>query len=108
MGGTVKPKRIEINTQRIHRRRVTQNQDSTAPIATLDPTQTPTTPLPVPAPSRLIRFPSVHDRTGLSRSTVWRLERKGAFPRHRRISPNAVGWLEQEIEEWIQTRTRAA
>jgi prophage regulatory protein len=104
----VKPKRIDINTQRIHRRRVTQNQDSTAPIATPDPTQAATTLLPAAAPSRFIRFPSVHDRTGLSRSTVWRLERKNAFPKHRRISPNAVAWLEQEIEEWIQTRKRAA
>jgi predicted DNA-binding transcriptional regulator AlpA len=47
-----------------------------------------------PVPLRLIRFPTVRERTGLSRSTVWRLERQGAFPKHRRISPNAVGWLD--------------
>ena len=80
----------------------------TPPITTPEPDQAPVAPSPVSLPSRLIRFPGVRDRTGLSRSTVWRLERKGAFPKRRRISPNAVGWLEHEIEEWIQMRTRAA
>jgi prophage regulatory protein len=53
---------------------------------------------------RMIRFPTVRDRTGLSRSTIWRLERQGEFPRHRRISPNAVGWLEHEVDAWIMRR----
>ena len=55
-------------------------------------------------PMRLLRFPAVHHRTGLSRSTIWRLERRGDFPKHRRISPNAVAWLEQEVVGWIRTR----
>lgn len=53
---------------------------------------------------KLVRFPSVRERTGLSRSTIWRLERRGDFPRHRRISPNAVAWVEHEISEWIAAR----
>lgn len=55
-------------------------------------------------PLRFLRFQAVRDRTGLSRSTIWRLERRGEFPRHRRISSNAVGWLEQEIEAWMLTK----
>jgi len=39
---------------------------------------------------KLLRFPAVRERTGLSRSTIWRLEREGDFPKHRRISANAV------------------
>jgi prophage regulatory protein len=63
----------------------------------------------VPAPDRarslkLLRFPAVRERTGLSRSTIWRLEREGAFPRHRRISANAVAWVEDEVLSWIQSR----
>src|SRR5258708_7525755 len=58
-------------------------------------------------PLRFIRFAAVKDRTGLSRSTIWRLERQGAFPKHRRISSNAVGWLEQEINEWVLWRAQA-
>jgi prophage regulatory protein len=53
---------------------------------------------------KLLRFPAVRERTGLSRSTIWRLEREGDFPRHRRISPNAVAWVEDEVLSWIQSR----
>lgn len=53
---------------------------------------------------RLLRFPDVRVRTGLSRSTIWRLERQGQFPRHRRVSSNVVAWLESEVSEWIRSR----
>jgi prophage regulatory protein len=53
---------------------------------------------------RIIREPAVHDITGLSRTTRWRLEREGKFPPRRRLSDNAVGWLESEIREWIASR----
>jgi len=53
---------------------------------------------------KLLRFPAVRERTGLSRSTTWRLERQGAFPRHHRISANAVAWVEDDIARWIQSK----
>lgn len=59
------------------------------------------------APSKFLRFRAVHERTGLSRSTIWRLERVGAFPRHRRLSANAVGWVEEEIDGWMLSRAAA-
>lgn len=62
---------------------------------------------PANVPLRFLRFPSVRARTGLSRSTIWRLERRGEFPRHRRISTNAVGWIEAEISNWIRQRADA-
>jgi prophage regulatory protein len=58
-------------------------------------------------PLKFLRFSAVRERTGLSRSTIWRLERRGVFPRHRRISANAVGWLEQEVNEWVLWRVKA-
>jgi prophage regulatory protein len=58
-------------------------------------------------PLRFLRFSAVRERTGLSRSTIWRLERQGVFPKHRRISANAVGWLEQEVNEWVLWRIKA-
>jgi prophage regulatory protein len=105
-GGTVKPK--SIDTSRIQARHDAQAHHANEPVTAQESNQASATTRPAAPPLRLIRFPSVRERTGLSRSTVWRLERKGAFPKHRRISPNAVGWLEHEIEEWIQTRMRAA
>jgi prophage regulatory protein len=59
---------------------------------------------PDPPPARLLRFSVVRERTGLSRSTIWRMERRGLFPRHRRISLNTVAWSEKEIADWIQAK----
>ncbi len=59
-------------------------------------------------PLKMLRFPSVRERTGLSRTTIWRLERQGAFPRHRRISANAVAWLEHEVSAWIREKSTDA
>ena len=53
---------------------------------------------------KLLRFPAVRERTGLSRSTIWRLERQGDFPRHRRISANVVAWVEEEVIGWIHSK----
>jgi len=55
-------------------------------------------------PLKLLRFTAVRERTGLSRSTVWLLERSGAFPKHIRISANIVAWLEEDVVEWIRGR----
>ena len=53
---------------------------------------------------KLLRFPTVRERTGLSRSTIWRLERQGDFPKHRRISANVVAWVEEEVMGWIHSK----
>ena len=53
---------------------------------------------------RFMREPEVHNITGLSRTTRWRLEREGKFPRRRAISDAAVGWLESEIDSWVAAR----
>ena len=57
-----------------------------------------------PRSVKLLRFPDVRERTGLSRSTIWRLERHGSFPKHRRISANAVAWVEEEVIAWIRSK----
>lgn len=53
---------------------------------------------------RFMREPEVHNITGLSRTTRWRLEREGKFPRRRAISDASVGWLESEIDSWVADR----
>ena len=54
---------------------------------------------------RILREPVVKRRTSLSRTTRWRLERKGKFPQRLQLSDNAVGWRESEIDLWIENRT---
>jgi prophage regulatory protein len=53
---------------------------------------------------RLLPFREVAQRVALSRSTIWRMERAGQFPKRRRLSVNKVAWWEPEIEEWLRTR----
>jgi prophage regulatory protein len=43
-------------------------------------------------------------QTGLSRMTIYRLENRSEFPQRKQLSPNSVGWLESEVDEWIATR----
>ena len=54
--------------------------------------------------ARVLRAREVTARTGLSRTTIWRLERQGQFPARRQLSLNAVGWIASEIERWIAER----
>lgn len=59
---------------------------------------------PAPDSGGLVRFPAVKDMTGLSRSTIDRLEKAGSFPRRVMISQNAVGWRRSEVIGWTQSR----
>jgi prophage regulatory protein len=54
--------------------------------------------------SRILRTKEVIRKIGLSRPTIWRMERDGKFPKHRNIGPRSTGWLDTEINEWIGTR----
>ena len=51
--------------------------------------------------NRILRLPEVRHLTGLSKSTIDRNERDGNFPARRRLSANIVGWLADDIEEWV-------
>lgn len=50
---------------------------------------------------RLLRFPEVQIRTGLSESTMRRREAKGTFPPRIQMGPKMVGWYETDIGAWI-------
>lgn len=58
-------------------------------------------------PQEILRFPAVEQITGLSRTTIWRMERAGSFPSRRMLSPNCIGWVRSEVERWVQTRKPA-
>jgi prophage regulatory protein len=51
-----------------------------------------------------LRRPAVEELTGLSRSTIYDLMAKGAFPRPVRLTRKAVGWPESAIAEWLASR----
>jgi prophage regulatory protein len=65
------------------------------------------TPPPLAAPEpgpRVLRTAEAARRIGLSKSSLWRMVKDGEFPRPRRLSTHAVGWLESEIETWLNDR----
>jgi prophage regulatory protein len=55
---------------------------------------------------KILRKSEVCARTGLSDTTLWRRERDGTFPKRAQLGPQAVGWFEDEIDEWLRTRKR--
>ena len=55
-------------------------------------------------PDRIIRAKEVQGMTGLSRTTLWRMEQKSEFPRRVSLGGNIVGWHLNEISQWINQR----
>ena len=56
------------------------------------------------APGRFLRLPEVMARTGLSRSTIYVRLEQGRFPRPVSLGGRAVGWIDSEIDEWMNIR----
>ena len=50
----------------------------------------------------ILRLPAVKIRTGLSRSTIYLRVSQGTFPKPVSLGARAVGWVEAEIQEWLQ------
>ena len=53
---------------------------------------------------KFLRINNVVQLCGLPRSTIYEKMEKGVFPLQVRLSPRAVGWLEDEILEWQNAR----
>lgn len=54
------------------------------------------------APDRILRIKTVLDRTGLSRSTLYRRIQAGRFPGQVRIAERCIGWRESAINGWLR------
>ncbi len=59
-------------------------------------------------PDRFIREPEEKHIAGLSRTTRWRLERAGKYPKRIQISENAKARLLSQIVAWMAARAKAA
>jgi prophage regulatory protein len=53
-------------------------------------------------PDRILRLKTVLERTGLSRSTMYRKIQNGTFPRNIQISTRCTGWRESAVHEWLR------
>ena len=50
---------------------------------------------------RILRLSAVKDVTGLSRSSIYLRIAEGTFPKQVPLGSRAVGWVDTEIQEWI-------
>jgi prophage regulatory protein len=61
----------------------------------------------------ILRIDEVANRTGLKRSTIYdRLNPKSprfdlTFPKQISIGTGSVGWIESEIQDWLESRIKA-
>lgn len=53
---------------------------------------------------RIIRINDVISTTGLGRSTIYKYIESGEFPKPIPLGERAVGWIEEEVLEWIESK----
>ncbi|MCZ3383852.1 AlpA family transcriptional regulator [Kosakonia sp. SOY2] len=64
--------------------------------------------LPVPAQNeRFIRLPEVMHLCGLSRSTIYDLISRDAFPQQISLGGKNVAWVQSEVIAWMADRIAA-
>ena len=56
----------------------------------------------------ILRLPTVKERTGLSRSTIYLRISMGTFPSPISLGDRAVGWVEDEIQIWIEQQIESS
>ena len=54
---------------------------------------------------RFLRLPEVQDRTGFSRSFIYKSVNDRTFPPPRKVGGRASVWLESEINDWMREIT---
>lgn len=55
-----------------------------------------------PEPPSILRRKQVELRTGLSRTTIYERMREGTFPRQISLGGRAVGWVNADIDQWVE------
>jgi prophage regulatory protein len=58
--------------------------------------------------AEFLRMPSVVRRTGLARSTIYRLVAEQQFPAPVKLAGRAVGWRRVDLDRWSASRPSAA
>ena len=52
----------------------------------------------------VLRTQQLREYIGLSRTTIWRLEKSGQFPKRVRLGQNSVGWLKGDVDTWLESK----
>lgn len=57
---------------------------------------------------KILRLPAVLERTGISRSTIYLMMSNELFPKSISLGDRAVGWIEEEIDIWLEEKIKAS
>lgn len=57
---------------------------------------------------RLLRLPETEQATGLKKSTIYLLMKRGEFPRCVQVTARCVAWPESRVLQWVQDRISKA
>ena len=57
---------------------------------------------------RILRLPEVISRTGVSRSSIYLKISKNEFPSQIILGERMMGFLESDVDEWIDERIKAS
>lgn len=55
---------------------------------------------------RIMRLTEVMGTTGLGRSSIYNRMNEGAFPKPVPLGGRAVGWVADEVQDWVEARVR--
>ena len=61
----------------------------------------------MPDTHRILRKRAVSEKTGLPHSTLYRYVALGQFPAPIELGPKTVGWVESEVDAWLEARITA-
>jgi len=50
---------------------------------------------------RIMRLKEVKEVTGLSKTTIYRFEKEGRFPKRVSLGSRSVGWFEDDVENFL-------
>jgi prophage regulatory protein len=53
---------------------------------------------------KILRKPEVVAKTGMPNSTLYAAIARGEFPAPLKLGVRASGWLESEVEAWLESR----
>lgn len=57
---------------------------------------------------QILRLKEVVSKVGLSRTTIYRLISKKAFPKQIKLGERSSGWLSAEIDAWLLERVNTS
>ena len=57
--------------------------------------------------NQIIKLPEVVKLSSLSSASIYRLIKKGEFPKQIKLSERSSGWLLSEVEQWIDDKANA-